>query len=141
MANEDRGDAILYSITELRNRSGIQAFQRIHFISPHYIKSLVSDIKKALENFAEIKETFVLIIEMFDYTVHIYNEYCVCNPIREIREIGRDKVPEKIRETYNTNREAYIRFLESYTNFVKKVNKQFGEDLLRTSYYEKPEVL
>jgi len=79
--------------------------------------------------------------EIFDDIVRIYNDFSVCKPVEEIRMIGREKVPEKIRENYQDHRAVYVRFLQEYQDFVKKMNKLFQQDFLRVPYYETPKEL
>jgi len=141
LSDERKGKSVSKDLGELHDRSGIQDFQRVFILPTHYIQYLIIHFKKILDDVYCDKETFVTATEIFDDIIRIYNNFSVFKPVEEIRTIGRDKVPENIRETYKDDRAIYVRFLEEYVDFIKKMNKKFGQDLLRVPYYETPKEL
>lgn len=70
----------------------------------------------------------------------MYNKFCVFKPVNEIRRIGRDKVKEDTKENYKKYKGAYELFIRNYTDFGKKLNKEFGERIFR-EYFETPREL
>ena len=70
----------------------------------------------------------------------MYNKFCVCKPVEEIRKIGRDKVDEPTKEKYNRSKGEYGRFIGNYMDFGKKLNDVFGERIFR-DYFELPKDL
>mgnify|MGYP007084778269 CR=1 FL=1 len=140
LSDERMGKSVSKDLGEL-SRAGIQGFQRVFILPTFYIQYLITHFRAILDNVYCRKETFVTVTEIFDDIIRIYNNFSVFKPIEEIRMIGRDKVPENIRETYNDDRVIYVRFLEEYVDFIKKMNKEFRKDLLRVPYYETPKEL
>ena len=109
-------------------------------IRTQHFYNLFTCYKKRLERFNRTKEDFSLLVDEFDSILDIYNKHCICEPVREIRVIGRDKVNERIKEDYKKQKGAYERFIGNYTDFGKKRNREFGERIFR-DYFEIPEEL
>jgi len=141
LSDQTKFMSVSSDLTELHDRSGIQDFQRLFILSTHYTQELLVHFRQMLNNVFWSKEAFVTAAETFDDIVRIYNNFSVCKPVEEIRTIGREKVPEKIRENYQDHRAVYVRFLQEYQDFVKKMNKLFQQDFLRVPYYETPKEL
>ena len=87
--------------------------------------------KERLKRFDKTKEDFSLLVNEFDLILDMYNEHCVCKPVREIRAIGREKVDEETKDNYKKQKGAYELFLRNYMDFGKKLNKEFLEIILK----------
>ena len=87
--------------------------------------------KKDLSVLTKPKKTFSLLVNEFDLILDMYNEHCVCKPVREIRAIGQEKVDEETKDNYKKQKGAYELFLRNYMDFGKKLNKEFLEIILK----------
>ncbi len=61
----------------------------------------------------------------------LYSKFHICKPVEKIREIGSNEVPKDMKEDYNKYKRKYERFVGDYTNFGKKVNKEFSEKICK----------
>ncbi|MCK4398153.1 MAG: hypothetical protein KAV25_04105 [Methanophagales archaeon] len=137
LVEPNRCDNIPYA---LRDLSSSQEFRNISFLSTQDIHNFFYNFEKRLKRFDGIKEDFSLIVKEFDTIMNMYNKFCICEPIKEIKRIGQDKINEHIKEDYRRHKRAYERFIGNYTDFGKKLNKEFGERIFR-DYFEMPEEL
>lgn len=130
---------ILYALRDLPNS---QEFRQVSYLSADdfYNHNLFGCFKERLKRFDRTKEDFILLVNEFDTILNMYNEFCFCKPVKEIRRIGRNKVNENLKEDYKTLEVAYERFIGNYTDFEKELNKEFGEMIFR-EYFEMPEEL
>lgn len=94
-------------------------------------------IKKLRRN----KKNFLLVIRWFESILNVYDKQLVCKPVERIRNLGRDKISEHIKEEYKKNREAYVRFIQDYVDFVKSMNKDFGRKVALRDYFDLPKEL
>lgn len=129
-----RSDNIPYI---LRDLLGNQAFRCVSYLSTGDFYNLFNCYKERLKRFDRTKEDFSHLVNEFDTILDMYNEHCVCKPVREIRAIGREKVDEDTKDNYKNQKGGYELFLRNYTNFGKKLNKEFGEGIFR-EYFEMP---
>jgi len=135
--DQGRSDNIPYALRDLKST---QEFKQVFYLSTNDFYNLFNCYKKRLERFNRTKEDFSLLVNEFDSVLDIYNSHCICEPVREIRLIGRDKVKERIKEDYKKQKGVYERFIGNYTDFGKKLNKEFGERIFR-DHFEIPEEL
>ncbi len=128
----------------LRDSQSSQKFRQVFYPSTHdfynHFRDLLDCFKERLKRFDRTKEDFILLVNEFDTILNMYNEFCLCKPIKEIRGIGRDKVKESFKEDYKKFKGAYERFIGDYTDFEKKLNKEFGKIIFR-EHFEMPEEL
>ena len=87
----NRCDNIPYALKDLKSS---QEFRNISFLSTQDIHNLFCHFKERLKRFDRTKEDFVLLVDEFDTILNMYNKFCLCKPVEEIRRIGRDKVNE-----------------------------------------------
>jgi len=135
--DQGRSDNIPYALRDLKST---QEFKQVFYLSTNDFYNLFNCYKKRLERFNRTKEDFSLLVNEFNSVLDLYNSHCICEPVREIRLIGRDKVNERIKEDYKKQKGAYERFIGNYTDFGKKLKKELGERIFR-EYFEMPEEL
>ena len=134
----DKPDTIYSVLDDLCRRRGIKDFQDFSLLRIYFVGFITSHFLKIFERLFLDEKGFLLCFEMFRDIVWGYNEVYVCEPVKKLRRIGREKIPEELKEKYNTYRISYIRFIKDYQNFIKRLNKQLGEDLIRVPYIETP---
>jgi hypothetical protein len=117
-----------------------EAFRCVSFLSTADFYNLFKCYKERLKRFGRTKEDFALLVNEFGTILNMYNEFCVCKPVKEIRAIGREKVDEDTKDNYKNQKGGYELFLRNYTDFGKKLKKEFGERIFR-DYFEMPEEL
>lgn len=135
--DQTKDENIPDALKELWNN---EAFRCVSFLSTADFYNLFKCYKERLKRFGRTKEDFALLVNEFGTILNMYNEFCVCKPVKEIRAIGREKVEERTKEDYRKQKGAYERFIWDYIGFVKKLNKEFGERIFR-DYFELPEEL
>ena len=135
--DQGRSDNIPYVLRDLKSS---QVFRGVSYLTTGNFYNLFNCYKERLKRFDRTKEDFSLLVNEFDSILDIYNVHCICNPVREIRIIGRDKADERVKEEYKKQKGAYERFIGNYTDFGKTLNKEFGERIFR-EYFEMPEEL
>ena len=86
------------------------------------------------------KENFSLLVKWFESIVDICNGHLISKPVERIRTMGRDGIPEHIRENYARCKAIYDRFMDDYMDFAKGMNKQFAERVARV-YFQVPKEL
>ena len=86
------------------------------------------------------KDNFGLLINWFESIVNLCNEHLIRKPVERIRTIGRDEIPEHVRENYERCKAIYNRFMDDYMDFAKDINKQFAEKVAR-DYFQVPKGL
>ena len=133
----NRCDNIPYALRDLN--SSVE-FRNISFLSTQDIHNLFYHFKERLKRFDRTKEDFTLLVKEFDTILDMYNKFCLCKPVEEIRRTGRDNVKEHTKEEYKKYKGVYERFIGAYTDFGKKLNKEFGERIFR-KYFEMPKEL
>jgi hypothetical protein len=109
-------------------------------LPPSACGHLFNCYKERLKRFDRTMADFSLLVGEFESILELYNNHCICNQVAEIRRIGLDKVSEGIKEEYRTNKGLYERFIGGYTDFGKKLNKEFGERI-SGEYFEMPKEL
>lgn len=136
LINENHCDTIVYILNNLRNNTKYA-----------HIFPWSQDFRSAFEVFHEAmgklpitKENFLLLVKWFESIVNLYNEYLICKPVEQIRTIGRDGIPEHVREDYERCKAIYDRFMDDYMDFAKDMNKQFAEKVARY-YFQVPKGL
>lgn len=132
LVEPNRGDNIPHALRDLNSS---QEFRNISVLSTQDIHNLFYHFKERLKCFDRTKEDFTLLVKEFDTILNMYNKFCLCKPVEEIRRIGRDKVNERTKEDYKRHKGVYERFIGNYTDFGKKLNKEFGERIFR-DYFE-----
>ena len=111
-----------------------EAFRCVSFLSTGDFYNLFECYKERLKRFDRTKEDFSLLVNEFDTILDMYNEHCVCKPVREIRAIGREKADEDTKDNYKKQKGGYELFLRDYWAFGKKLNKEFGERIFRGDF-------
>ena len=137
LLNQSRNDNIPYVLRDLR---GSREFRQTFYLSTNDFFNLFNCYKGRIKRFDRTKEDFLLLVDEFDSILSLYNDYCICKPVSEIREIGRDKVGERMKDDYKKQKVAYERFIGNYTDFGKKLNNEFGERMF-IDYFKTPEDL
>lgn len=134
LLDQTKEDNIPDALKELWNN---EAFRCVSFLSTADFYNLFKCYKERLKRFGRTKEDFALLVNEFGSILEMYNEHCVCKPVKEIRRIGREKVDEDTKDNYKKQKGAYERFLRNYIAFGKKLNKESGERIFR-EYFEMP---
>jgi len=133
-----------------RLRSEIDIFKYLNLNDPqlNQIKNLLFNLKRSIEYFDGTWDDFKLIINQFEVTITIYNEFYVKSALLNIRTIknlnqtvpANEMIPEKIKTEYKSRKDAYEKILDKYKDFGDKVNRESGGRTVRI-YLEKFEEL
>lgn len=118
-----------------------EEFRSISLFQTNEIRNLFYLFEERLKRFNGTEEDFSLLVEEFDTILKIYNKYCVCKPVEEVRIIGRDKVNERIKEEYIRHKTKYERFVDDYIEFGKRINKDFGGKRVFRTHFKTPKEL
>jgi hypothetical protein len=128
----------------LRDSQSSQEFRQVFYPSTddfyNHFRNLLDCFKERLKRFDRTKEYFILLVNEFDTILNMYNEFCLCKPVKEIRGIGRDKVKGGFKEDYKKFKGAYEQFIGNYIGFEKELNREFCKIIFR-EYFEMPEEL
>ena len=136
LIKENHCDTIVYILNNLRNNT---KYSNI-LPWPQDFRSAFDVLHEAMGKLPRTKENFSLLVRWFESIVNLCNKHLICNPIEQIRTIGRDEIPEHIRENYERCKAVYNRFMDDYMDFAKDMNKQFGERVAR-DYFQVPKGL
>lgn len=108
-------------------------------ISPNSIWELFKIFKERYfftkKSYKELK----LLINEFDFCLGLYNEYCIKKPWEELNNKLNDTkdsilLHPSTKSYFNKLREAYIKLLQDYINFSKKVNNELGERVFKENF-------
>ncbi len=125
MCKPDHGDTIMYPLASLRSRGG--DFANLPYPNPIHVELLLIQIPKALDLMKQNKATLAWGVETFNWVLRIFNDQLVIPTVTAIRTIAANvSLPQDVKEDYNTNRLAYLSFLNDYDNFVDRANKELG---------------
>ena len=108
-----------------------------------FFTNLYEHYKVPLDQFNGTKVSLVALGKEFENILRMYNQLCINEPIKEIRNIGSDKVQDYNKIKYNHSREEYINFLDSYKNFATDANKDFEAKDFKDfkDYFDSPDEL
>lgn len=136
LINPNHCDTILYILNNLRNNT-----KYAHILPwPQDFRSAFDVFYEAKGKLPITKENFLLLIKWFESIVNLCNEHLICKPVERIRTIGRDEIPEHVKENYERCKAIYDRFMDDYMDFAKDMNKQFAEKVAR-DYFQVPKGL
>lgn len=100
-----------------------------------YLPGTFNLFKKRVNKFNGTKEDFLLLVAEFENLLDAYYTFFIYKLHSAVEEVGRDKVYEDYREGYNNNFRGYYNdFIKNYTIYGKKVNGEFGEDIIKTNF-------
>lgn len=103
-------------------------FSQINVVSPMFIEERYEYYMKRLDDFDGTKDSLRELAKEFESILfNMYDILYMKEPIREIRNIGSDKVPKHYKESYSKARQKYIDFLMDYKKFAKSANNDFKE--------------
>jgi hypothetical protein len=112
-----------------------------------YLIGLVDTLLFALSGSRRTKMNLVLSLRWFQLVLNMYDQLCVCEPVREINnhveqglEEGKKLRYERLRREYNKTLRGYAAFLEDWAKLVRDMNVAFGETLAG-EYFARPEEL
>ena len=129
---------IYQTIVEIKQNH--DTFSNIHIPESTFFTNLYEQYKIPLNQFNGTKVSLVALGKEFDNILRMYNQLCINEPIKEIRNIGSDKVQDHNKRKYNHSREEYINFLDSYKNFATDANKDFEAKDFK-DYFDSPDEL
>jgi len=129
-------DTIPYVLNDLQNNAKYPNILPF----PHDFRSAFDVFHEAMGKLSINKGNFLLLVKWFESIVNLCNEHLICKPVEQIRIMGCDKIPERIRENYERCKVVYDRFMYDYMDFAKDMNKRFGERVAR-NYFKRPEKL
>jgi len=136
LINENHCDTIVYILNNLRNNT-----KYAHILpQTQEFRSAFDVLHEARGKLHITKENFMILVRWFESIVNLCNEYLICKPVEQIRTIGRDGIPEQVREDYERCKAIYDRFMDDYMDFAKDMNKQFGERVAK-DYFQVPKGL
>lgn len=121
---ENRSDNIQLVMHDIKNKT---EFSQINVIWPTFIQERYNYYDERLNEFDGTKDNLVALAKEFENILYMYNELYINDPVKSIRNVGRDKVPLQNKESYNKARLKYIDFLNDYKNFAKIANEDFKE--------------
>jgi hypothetical protein len=125
-------------------RSGNDKFKYLIVPNKNEIINLLIDLQKSMKRFDRTAEDFEHFNDQMRNIIKIYNEFWINRPIIDVKlivEVHKDgSIPENIKKKYDSSRGKYEKFLVKYEEFGKKVNKQFGGDIINT-YFDIPKEL
>jgi hypothetical protein len=117
-----------------------EEFSGVRMFSISEINDFLSIYEECMKDIDKPWKKLFLSIKCFEWILSIYNEYCICKPIKAIGELDveYDQKKEKYRKNYGKYKRKYLSFIDDYVKFAKKMNSEysigrFGE------YFEEPE--
>lgn len=120
-----RMDTIVYPLMSLRGRGG--DFANIPNPNTTYVESFCYLILKGLDSMKQDKETLAWGVEFFNWVLRMFNDQLIVPTVTAIRTVAAQvSMPQDVKEDYNTNRLAYLAFLNDYENFIDRGNKELG---------------
>jgi len=136
LIKEDHLNTILYILNKLRSNTKYAAILPSHQGFRRAFDVFYGEMGKL----PRTKENFLLLVKWFESIVNLCNEHLICKPVERIRTIGRDEIPQQLREDYERCKVIYDRFIDDYMDFAKDMNKQFAEKVAR-DYFQVPKEL
>jgi len=136
LINENHCDTIVYILNNLRNNT---KYANI-LPWPKDFRSAFEVLHEAMGKLPITKGNFLLLVKWFESIMNICNEHLICKPVERIRTMGREEIPEQVRENYERCKAIYDRFIDDYMDFAKDMNKQFAEIVAR-DYFQVPKGL
>jgi len=134
--NENHCDTIPHVLNDLQNNTKYPKILPF----PQDFRSAFDVLHMAMGKLPITKGNFLILVRWFESIVNLCNEHLICKPVEQIRTIGRDEVPEQVKEDYERCKAIYDRFIDDYMDFAKDMNKQFAEKVARI-YFQVPKVL
>lgn len=92
--------------------------------------------KKRVNKFKGNKEDFLLLVSEFENLLNIYKDLFINKLLHAVKEVGKDKVDEKLKEKYSEFRINYNDFIMRYKTYGKKVNDKFREKIIRVDKFD-----
>jgi hypothetical protein len=136
LIKEDHSDTILYILNKLRSNTKYAAILPSH----QGFRRAYDVFYGSMGKLPRTKENFLILVRWFESIVNLCNEHLICRPVERIRTIGREGIPEHVREDYERCKAIYDRFIDDYMDFAKDMNKQFAENVAR-DYFQVPKGL
>ncbi len=136
LIKENHTDTILYILNSLRSNTKYAAILPSH----QGFRRSFDVFYGSMGKLPITKDNFLILVRWFESIVNLCNEHLICKPVEQIRTIGRDEVPEQVREDYERCKAIYDRFIDDYMDFAKDMNKQFAEKVAR-DYFQVPKGL
>jgi hypothetical protein len=99
-----------------------------------HLQNTFNHFKKRVNKFNGTKEDFLLLVGEFENLLDIYKALFIDKLLRAVEEVGKDKVHEKRKEKYSEFRDDYNDFMRRYKDYGKKVNPQFGEEVVGINF-------
>ncbi len=121
---ENRPANVQLIMQDIKNKT---EFSQINVIWPTFIEERYKFYIEKLNEFDGTKDNLVVLAKEFESILFMYNELYINEPVKNIRNIGRDKVPLQYKESYNKAQLKYIDFLNDYKNFAKIANEDLKE--------------
>jgi len=134
--NENHCDTIPHVLNDLQNNP---KYPNI-LSCPQDFRSAFDVLHVAMEKLPITKDNFLILVRWFESIVNLCNEHLICKPVERIRTIGREGIPEHVREDYQRCKAIYDKFMDDYMDFAKDMNKQFAEKAAR-DFFQVPKVL
>jgi len=136
LIKEDHSNTILYILNKLRSNTKYAAI----LPSNQGFRRAFDVFYESMGKLSRTKENFLILVRWFESIVNLCNEHLICRPVERIRTIGREGIPEQVREDYERCKAIYDRFMDDYMEFAKDMNKQFAENVAR-DYFQVPKGL
>ena len=135
---EDRPDNIQTIMKDIKN---YPPFSQITGVPPIRIQELYKYYNKHLDQFNETGDGLIVLVKEFENILYLYYEVYINEPIKQVKNIGSDKVPESYRPRFVKAQNTYKAFIIDYNNFAKIANEGFGSNRLFKDSFDQPEEL
>lgn len=116
-------------------------FSQITRVEPIRIQELYKYYNKHLDHFNRTGDGLIDLVKEFESILFMYDEVYIKEPIKQIKNIGSDKVHKNYIESYNKAQKKYTAFIIDYNKFAKIANEEFGGNILFRDSFEPPEDL
>ncbi|MDO9098261.1 MAG: hypothetical protein Q7U60_09080 [Candidatus Methanoperedens sp.] len=126
---ENRDDNIQSVMHYIKNNTPApNPFAQINFVQPIFIQERYEYYLKRLDDFDGTKDSLIELAKEFEsISFYMYDMLYINEPVKQIRNIGSDKVLKQYKESYNKARQKYIDFIMDYKKFAKDANNDFKE--------------
>ncbi len=126
---EGRDDNIQSVMNYIRNSiPAPNPFSQINVVQPMFIQERYDYYLKQLNDFDGTKDSLIELAKEFEsISFYMYDMLYINEPVKQIRNLGSDKVPKQYKESYNKARQKYIDFIMDYKRFAKDANNDFKE--------------
>lgn len=101
-----------------------------------HLQNTFNHFKKRVNKFKGNKEDFLLLVSEFENLLNIYKDLFIDKLLHAVKEVGKDKVDEKLKEKYSEFRINYNDFIMRYKTYGKKVNDKFREKIIRVDKFD-----